>query len=351
MKTVWMIALALLATVAAAGPGSGSAEPAETAVSCGAWLVYWDAESGLEETAALDSLPDRLVAFEALFDTDGTVVLEPEAEKLLRQMQAAFPAERIWLSVVNDLTLEKGGYSNKDRQLLRDLMTDPDRRESHVRELAELAEKWQLKGLEIDYENIHEDRELWRSFTAFLRDLYAELRQRGIGLRVCLEWDSLLYTDLPEGPEYSIMCYTLYGYHSGPGPKANRSFLRKVAELYRDREDCVMALATGGYDWNGNRVEREVTEKQAEKIFRSRNMKPSRDADSGALYGTYLQDGQTHTVWYADAETLRGWMEILREYGFGKFDFFRMGGNTAEDWNETILTLRRTENGKEATEP
>ena len=69
------------------------------------------------------------------------------------------------------------------------------------------------------------------------------------------------------------------------------------------------------------------------------------------LYGSCLQDGQTHTVWYADAETLRGWMEILRGYGFRKFDFFRLGGNRAEDWNEKILCLQGGENGKEGTAP
>ena len=351
MKTKWKILLAVLAAMAAAGRIPGFAEPAESGISCGAWIVYWDDAAGLQEAAALNPTPDRLIAFEALFSADETVMLEPQAEEMLREMQNAFPAERIWLSVVNDLALKEGGYANKDRQLLRDLMTEPERRESHIRELTGLAEEWQLKGLEIDYENIHGDRELWQYYAAFLRELHEALQERGIGLRVCLEWDSLLYTELPEGPEYSIMCYTLFGYHSGPGPKADRSFLQKVAELYQNRNDCALALAAGGYDWNGNRAEREVTEKEAEKIFRSRNLKPARDTDSGALHGTYLQNGETHTVWYADAETLRGWVEILRGYGYDRFDFFRLGGNTAEDWNETILNLRRTENGKEGTEP
>ena len=92
-------------------------------------------------------------------------------------------------------------------------------------------------------------------------------------------------------------------------------------------------------------MERELTEKAADAIFRSRNLKPVRDPDSGALQGSYLQDGQTHTVWYADAETLWGWMEILQEYGFTKFDFFRLGGNTAADWNEIILSHQAGEGG------
>ncbi len=351
MKTKWKILLTMLAAMAAAGRISGYAEPAEPGISCGAWIVYWDDAAGLQEAVALNPTPDRLIVFEALFSADETVMLEPQAEEMLREMQNAFPPERIWLSVVNDLALKEGGYTNKDRQLLRDLMTEPERRESHIRELTGLAEKWQLKGLEIDYENIHGDRELWQYYAAFLRELHEALQERGIGLRVCLEWDSLLYTELPEGPEYSIMCYTLFGYHSGPGPKADRSFLQKVAELYQNRSDCALALAAGGYDWNGNRVERELTEKEAEKIFRSRNLKPSRDMDSGALHGTYLQDGETHTVWYADAETLHGWMERLHEYGYDRVDFCRLGGNTAEEWNEKILSLQTDENSKGGPEP
>ena len=349
MKRKWtrILSLAAAFSFSAAGPLCARAE-AGNRVSCGTWIVYWDAEAGIEEVSALDPMPDRLIAFEALFDPEEYVVVEEEAAEMLREIQEKFPAERIWLSVVNDLAKREGGYSNKDRDLLRDLLSTPESRESHIRELLALAEEWQLQGLEIDYENIHEDRELARDFAAFISELHAALQARGIALRVCLEWDSILYTDLPEGPEYSIMCYSLYGYHSGPGPKADRGFLEKVAKLYQGRGDCNMALATGGYDWKGNRAEREVTEKQAEELFRARNMRPARDPESGVLYGTFLQDGEEHTVWYADAETLRRWMEILGAYGYDRFDFFRLGGNRPEDWNGKILILEKTEGGAES---
>ena len=346
MRTTWKRILSGLAALAVVAPGSALAEAArEGQVSCGVWIVYWDAETGIEEAAALDPMPDRLIAFEALFDPEEYVVIEQEAQEMLQKIQAAFPAERIWLSVVNDLAKKEGGYSNKDRQLLWDLLATPESRGSHIRELVSLAEEWQIKGIEIDYENIHGDYELWQKFTAFIQELYSALEARGIALRVCLEWDSILYTELPVGPEYSIMCYSLYGYHSGPGPKADRGFLEKVAKLYQGRKDCGMALATGGYDWKGNRAEREVSEKEAEEIFRSRNIRPGRDLESGAMRGTYLQDGEEHTVWYADAVTLRGWMKILQEYGFEKFDFFRLGGNRTEEWNQQILDMQKTEGG------
>ncbi|MBR5110485.1 MAG: hypothetical protein IK099_09835 [Clostridia bacterium] len=338
MKNVLKIALALLVAVTF-HPHAGSAGQEENGtVSCGAWIVYWNQNDGMEEALGLDPLPDRLIAFEALFGADKSVILEHESQELLRRMQSKFPAEKIYLSVVNDLVLSKGGYSNKDTQLLRDLLLTEEAREAHIRELTYLVDRWHLKGLEIDYENIHGDRAIWKGFTVFLKDLYAEMQKRGVTLRVALEWDSILYTNLPEGPEYSIMCYNLFGFHSGPGPKADKSFLRKIAGMYSGRNDCCMALAAGGIDWIGNSADTEVTARQAEYIFRSKNLKTKRDPDSGALYGTYMKDGQTHTVWYADAETIRQWMEILQEYGYSKFDFFCLGGNTVKDWNTLIMS-------------
>ncbi len=336
LKKLWTVLL--LAALIGGGAVAGKAE----AASPGAWIVYWDWESGIEEAKSMEPAPDRLIAFGALFDVRDHVMLEPEAGEMLRAMQAAFPSERVWLSVINDLTLSSGGYSNKDAALLRRLLTDPQKRASHVRELVTLAEAWSLKGLEIDYENMRGDAKLMASYTAFLRELCGELKSRGIALRACLEWDSILYAELPEGPEYCIMCYNLHGYHSGPGPKADKGFLRKVAGLYAGRRDCIMALAAGGYDWAGGRVERELRETEAEKLFRSRNLKPRRDPDSGVLYGEYRADGAVHTVWYADAETLRIWMETLREAGFERFDIFRLGGNRIAEWNELLPFPDRT---------
>ncbi len=335
MKKLWTVLLMATLIVSA---GCGRAD----IPSMGAWIVYWDWEAGMKEAAALSPPPERLIAFGALFDTGDRVILEPEAEKMLSAMQKAFPAGKVWLSVINDLTLSSGGYSNKDADLLRRLLTDPEKRGAHVLELAELAEARNLKGLEIDYENMRGDTELMASYMDFLRELYGELKSRGIALRACLEWDSILYAELPEGPEYTIMCYNLYGYHSGPGPKADTAFLREVAALYAGRQDCVMALAAGGYDWVGDRVVKEVRETEAEKLFRSRNLKTARDPDSGAVFGEYQAEGVTHTVWYADAETLRLWMETLREAGFNRFDIFRLGGNRIADWNESFPSAVRT---------
>ncbi len=335
MKKLWTILL-LTALIGSAAGSGGADAPAP-----GAWIVYWDWASGIEEAKSMVPPPERLIAFGALFDADEHVILEPEASDMLRAMQAAFPSGKVWLSVINDLTLSAGGYSNKDAGLLRRLLSDPEKRAEHVRELVTLAEAWKLKGLEIDYENMRGDAELLASYTAFLRELWGELKSRGIALRACLEWDTVLYAELPEGPEYVVMCYNLYGHHSGPGPKADKAFLREVAALWAGRKDCVMALAAGGYDWVDGQVAREVRETEAEKIFRSRNLKTARDPDSGAVYGEYLAEGKTHTVWYADTETLRVWMETLLEAGFSRFDIFRLGGNRIADWNESLPSALR----------
>ena len=66
MKMMRKVILLMLTAAAVTGIGFAAAEPA-AGISCGAWAVYWDADSGLEEVGAMNPAPDRLIAFEALF--------------------------------------------------------------------------------------------------------------------------------------------------------------------------------------------------------------------------------------------------------------------------------------------
>jgi hypothetical protein len=123
------------------------------------------------------------------------------------------------------------------------------------------------------------------------------------------------------------MCYNLYGYHSGPGPKADLAFLKKTCELYMNAPFTVrMAFATGGFDWYDGTID-ALTQEHAQKKLHAVQFEPSRDEESGALTAIYKQDGKEHTMWYADAKTLCVWQDVCTSYGFTFFDLFRLGGN------------------------
>lgn len=302
--------------------------------SAGAWIPQWDAEAGLREAKSLAKQLDTAVAFAAYFREDGTIYLPMETENLLIQLQKQFAGSdtRVYLSVVNDVVGTDGKTVNKSRELLEQLLADEASEQKHLADLLELVDVYRLDGLEIDYENIKDNEALWEKYAAFLEHLRDALSGYDTAIRADLEWKAASYVSLPEGITYSVMCYNLYGYHSGPGPKADSLFLSRVAKLYADRADEVsMALACGGFLWEDGKVIRAVTQQEAREAAKAAGAKCVRDGAGGALHAEWKADGRKYALWYADGVTLHAWQQQMLSEGFTHFDLYRLGGNDISD--------------------
>jgi Predicted glycosyl hydrolase len=309
---------------------------ADTDYGCSAWLTYWDADAALQEVRELPDAFESLICFEVYFDVKGNWILPPESEQLLRKMQESDTP--VYLSLVNDVQQEDGSFVQKSRDFLEQQLTTSTARSAHIVKIMQLIRSCGVKGVEIDYENFKENKELWSAFTEFLEQLYGILRNNGIALRVVMECGAPKYAEFPEGPIYSCMCYNLYGYHSGPGPKADKAFLEEVGENWKSVPGEVhMAFATGGFLWTGNTVEKALTEQDAQTWLEQQNEKPKRDKESGALKAVIFGD-KKQTVWYADGETLHFWRDTLRAMGYTHFDLFRLGGNVSGSLAEFVGT-------------
>ena len=198
----------------------------------------------------------------------------------------------------------------------------------------ELIDQLGISGIELDYENMKSDTRLWELYAEFLEELFPILEHNGVRLRAVMECQAPRYAEFPAGPEYICMCYNLYGYHSGPGPKADRAFLEKLGESWKSVPGEVrMAFATGGFLWAGNTVVKAMTEEEAAEYLEQEGITAKRDAGSGALTARYRAD-QEYSVWYADGETLSVWRDILQAMGYQHFDLFRLGGNRCTSLSE-----------------
>ena len=301
-----------------------------------AWLTYWDAADALDEVRALPGRFEALICFEAFFDAQGNILLPPETETLLKAMQSS--GAPVYLSLVNDVEQADGSYVQKSRELLAQELSTPEARSAHIRKIMRAVQDYKLSGLEIDYENFKKDTELWSAFSEFIGQLYSILSHNSVSLRVVMECGAPEYAEFPEGPVYSCMCYNLYGYHSGPGPKADTDFLKKLGESWKAVPGEVhMAFATGGFLWHGSSVEKALTEQQALDWIEEHNATAKRDRKSGALRAV-VYENKKYTVWYADGETLKIWRETLQDMGYTHFDLFRLGGNTVDSLSEFLGT-------------
>lgn len=300
------------------------------------WLAYWNYKGYEQELACLGENNRAVSVFGVLFDCNGDKpFLTPETEELLTKVKAGKGEnEVVYLSFINDLRLEDGSYSNKDPELLARLFEQPENRERHIAEIVEFACESGVDGIEIDYENLKKKEELWEPFCLFLEELKKQCDEKGLLLRVVLGAYDVDKAQFPEGIEYAVMCYNLYGTHSGPGPKADVTFLRETFEKCKALPGNVSAaFSTGGFVWAGDKCEKALTETEAAELYASLGENASaleRDSASGALHFTYTQDGVCREVWYADGETLCLWKQTAKEYGITRFSLWKAGGNVSE---------------------
>ncbi len=307
-------------------------EPVEIEPPLSAWAAYWDTERVSSELSLLSPGLKSVSAFSTLFHADDTLYVPDQTAELLAMMREQFADTKdIYLTFVNDIALKDGSFSLKDVALLERLFADEARMDAHIEEMIALAKEFECDGIELDYEAMRKNSTLWKPFAAFVGRLHAATQDAGLLCRVVLEPSALGKAKYPEGPNYVLMCYNLYGSHSGPGPKADIRFIKALADESRDLSNRSFAFSTGGFDWDLNEKAAQLTEQEAAALGIAHGVAPERDEKSGALQFAYTaEDGTQHTVWYADGETLAIWMRTAAEKGVSRFSLWRTGGNTEE---------------------
>ncbi|WP_052455734.1 glycosyl hydrolase family 18 protein [Bhargavaea cecembensis] len=293
-----------------------------------AWAVEWQEEAGLEEVRQAAEGIDDLLLFGAYFSGNGGLLLTDSAKRML---DTVFTDERLekqekFLTIVNDRFLAPGQVEHKNPELIRTVLSDAESESRHIDEILRLASAYPLDGIELDYENVPTD--LAGQFINFIKRLDERLADKQLKLRVVLEpgfpADRL---SLPAGVGFTVMAYNLHGFHSGPGPKADEAFLDQLMDRFPNVNNNIsFAFSTGGFAWKDGSAT-ALTELQAIEFAGKANNPPDRDSGSQALSFQADEDGAVSEVWYADAETIRHWMEYMHKCGGYKgFSIWRMGG-------------------------
>ena len=280
------------------------------------WSVYWDCAGNLDILKNQAEQVDAMSLFAAYFQ-DGELVIPAETERMKDKIRRkdSLKETPVYLSVVNDVkTGDK--TTQKDTEILWERLGTDEAARAHAEELVKLARENGYDGIEIDYEKIRSDLDLWQTFLGFEKHLLSLAEAENLKVRIILEPGTPAeQLEFPEGAEYVVMCYNLYGGGTEPGPKADDAFLKKITETFRTLPNVSYALADGGYIWeDGSTKAAQCRGAEAEALAERYGSTPERDQDSGALTFSYRENGTEKTVWYADGETLAHWAETLREH-------------------------------------
>lgn len=279
------------------------------------WTVYWDTEDLDERLKALDYNIKNISYFAAYFNENEGAFIPDKTSESFDLARERYPNHGSYLTFVNDIVKADGKSSLKDTQLLYNLFSSEESIEDHVYKILNMTISNGYDGVEIDYEAMKKDMHLWELYIKFLERLYEKAAERDIEMRVVLEPgfpDSLSF---PEGPDYVIMCYNLYGHGTEPGPKADKDFLLKMAAKSEKLPGEVsFGIASGGFRFYEGNVQ-QLTEREAAELAKIHDAHTIRDKDSQALHFSYEEDGMVNNIWYADTQTLNYWFSIVEEYG------------------------------------
>lgn len=290
--------------------------PKENTNKLSTWVVYWDLNKDKENRAINEDIKN-LCYFGVNFSADNKLVIP---EKLIDYYDETRNSNfKKYITIVNDKLKKNGSYLLKDTSLLSVLLSNPESRSKHEKEIVDLAVKYDFDGVEIDYEQIKNNMNLWENYILFIKELYEKTEQKGLKLRIVLEpnipFDKLNFS---KGPTYVVMCYNLHGGFSGPGEKSNPHFIKSIIEKTKNIPgNKSYAIPNGGYDWAANGKTTPITEANANFLIKNYNPKISRDYKSKCLFFKYTDEEKVeHEVWYADKTTLKAWMKVITQSGY-----------------------------------
>lgn len=307
------------------------------------WLAYWDTLDFEEEIDYWSERISNIVYFAAYFNENNELFVPDDISDTKEIIDELYGSEGWgnYISFVNDKIYSEGKSSLKDTELLHELFKSNESIDNHVNEIINIAVEGGYEGIEIDYEKIRKDLDLWDKFIVFLEKLIKAADSYNLPIRVLLEPSTPVdKINLPEGPEYIMMCYNLYGYGTKPGPKADKVFLLELVDkMKKVSVNRGYALATGGFDFADNGQIKAITKQEAEEIlvdYSSSNMNSEaaveskitviRDDDSKCNVFKYTDNnGINHEVWYADNVTLDYLEDILSEAGEKNISIWKLG--------------------------
>lgn len=298
------------------------------------WAVYWDNKDVVRRLENLQEEVDGISYFAAYFDSEKKMFLPENVMGMKAAIENSGKNGKMesYLTFVNDLLKKEGGSSLKDKDLFYYLLSSKESRQRHISDILEMTEQGSFDGVEIDYEAMKKDMELWKLFASFVNELYGKTSERGMKLRVILEPGAPVEElGLVKGPEYVFMCYNLYGYGTEPGPKADENFLISMVEKGKILPgETYFAVANGGFDFIKASGETEQISTEEAILRQSQagdNKTIRRDEKSGCKVYSYKDSkGREHEVWYADDETLNFWYGILEREGAKGLSLWRLGG-------------------------
>ncbi|MFN0118385.1 MAG: IPT/TIG domain-containing protein [Elusimicrobiota bacterium] len=284
------------------------------------------------------------------FQFNGSCQIEPQSiwvEEVSRKFRHD-PKRLILIDMVNEINRTPGPCRNfSSGQALHYVLSDPDRRAAHIRDLVAISALGQ--GLEIDYEHV------LSSTTVLLTQFMGELRaalptekklgmvvqpktQGGREQGITVDWRGVEpYVDY-----LRVMAYYYSWNTSPPGPVITYSKLAQVADYMLNsptqsipREKARILISLYGWDWPISPASpgKLIQFHQAMAIANAKGITPQRDPVQDTLYFQYTDDQNVlHEVWFEDVVGHKKRIQQLMDINFPAIDLWNLNTGDPALW-------------------
>lgn len=305
-----------------------------------AYLVWWDQDNGFADLAEHRDQINFLKPFWYEVKEDGSI----------KNFSGAGNAEIIKFCQDNKIKILPVISNEQDPERLSQILSDPATQAKHIENLINLVNDKGYDGLEINYESLRgmSDRV---AYTQFMTALGERLHQNGKILATALhakETDKGTW----EGPEtqdwtalnkiadqLSIMTYDYHWSTSEAGDIAPLSWMKSVLDYAKttlDPQKTYLGIHLYAYDWVGESAN-DLVYSDIQEII-NKYQPQIKTSEEGEKYFTYTRDEETHTVYFADNETIGDRIRLVKEYNLAGISLWRLGQEDPKDW-ETIFNV------------
>ncbi|MBO8173400.1 MAG: SH3 domain-containing protein [Bacillaceae bacterium] len=242
--------------------------------------------------------------------------------------------------------------NNFDPDLTHAVLQDFDRRQNVIRQLVELAQLYELDGINIDFENVYlKDKQ---SLVQFVRELTPYLHEQDlvVSMDVTIKsqserW-SMFYDRKALADVVDYIMVMTYDEHWATTPKAGsvaslpwvENGLRGVLEEVPSHK-LLLGIPFYTRLWTEARQE-DGTVKVSSKAYsmpyieswlKERGVEPVYDEKTGQMYAEYKDSPDvTYKVWLENETSIRQRLELVKKYDLAGIASWRRGFERADIW-------------------
>lgn len=325
------------------------------------WLPYWNSSGSARTVADNAKIFQDASPFVFRADSATRIVLTDDVEEW-RQMRATLRGARVPVIPTISTGMSAGEFA--------DIVSSPKRRSAHVDALVALAKRWDVAGIDLDYESINfgstTDKEAVRKYYPVLvGELERKLQRSGRRLSVTVasrtsaddpNWWVYAYGRLGKAADrIRLMTYDFHWSGGPPGPIAPKWWVNDVASFAASRikpRKISLGMPVYGRDWFGETVSgrcpasaRETisrTSAEMEQFAASLGKDPVWRSEATSRYFTYTRKyvagdrscRATRVVWYDDARSLQSKVRLVERHGLRGIAIWAVGNEGAGTWPE-----------------